>query len=73
MVEAGKPNLVDYFPFLKRIDPQGIRRRMTNYLTKILHLICDLVDERLKERKMGNCASVDVLDALLNISQASPE
>ncbi|WMV14956.1 hypothetical protein MTR67_008341 [Solanum verrucosum] len=25
MVEAGKPNLVDYFPFLHKIDPQGVR------------------------------------------------
>ncbi|RXH79880.1 hypothetical protein DVH24_041027 [Malus domestica] len=24
--EAGKPNLADYFPVLKKIDPQGIRR-----------------------------------------------
>ncbi|WMV14957.1 hypothetical protein MTR67_008342 [Solanum verrucosum] len=34
MVEAGKPNLVDYFPFLQKIDPQGRRRRMTGYFTK---------------------------------------
>lgn len=24
LVEAAKPNLVDYFPFLEKIDPQGI-------------------------------------------------
>ncbi|XP_059282058.1 geraniol 8-hydroxylase-like isoform X2 [Lycium ferocissimum] len=29
----------------------------------------DLIDERLKERKVGNHSNVDVLDALLNISQ----
>ncbi|KAM7507010.1 hypothetical protein LguiA_017463 [Lonicera macranthoides] len=34
MVEAGKPNMVDYFPFLKGIDPQGIRCRMTVYFGK---------------------------------------
>ena len=68
MVEVGKPNLVDYFPFLKKIDPQGIRRRLTEYFTKLLHLISGLIDERIKERKMGNRANVDVLDALLNIS-----
>ncbi|KAJ8549991.1 hypothetical protein K7X08_033698 [Anisodus acutangulus] len=66
MVEGGKPNLVDYFPFLQKMDPQGIRRRMT------LHLMNDLIDERLKERKLGNNANVDVLDALLN-SQDNPE
>ncbi|KAL3344549.1 hypothetical protein AABB24_023805 [Solanum stoloniferum] len=68
MVEVGKPNLVDYFPLLKMIDPQGIRRRLTEYFTKVLHLISGLIDERIKERKMGNRANVDVLDALLNIS-----
>ncbi|WMV14960.1 hypothetical protein MTR67_008345 [Solanum verrucosum] len=68
MVEVGKPNLVDYFPFLKKIDPQGIRRRSTDYFTKILHLMSDLIDERLKEREMGNRENIDVLDALLDIS-----
>ncbi|KAK4710363.1 hypothetical protein R3W88_004876 [Solanum pinnatisectum] len=67
MVEAGKPNLVDYFPFLHKIDPHGIRRRMTDYFTKIDHLMSGLVDDRLKEREMGNRSNIDVLDALLNI------
>lgn len=67
MAEAGKPNLVDYFPFLKKIDPQGRRRRMTSYYTKLLQLMSDLVDERLKERITGKHESVDVLDSLLNI------
>ncbi|CAN4089052.1 unnamed protein product [Withania somnifera] len=73
MVEAGKPNMVDYFPLLQRIDPQGIRRRMTKHFTKVLQLMSGLIDERLKERSMGNHANVDVLDALLSISQDSPE
>jgi hypothetical protein len=25
MKEAGKPNLADYFPVLKKIDPHGVR------------------------------------------------
>jgi len=28
MDEAGRPNFADYFPVLKRIDPQGIRQNM---------------------------------------------
>ncbi|KAK9080774.1 hypothetical protein SSX86_000532 [Deinandra increscens subsp. villosa] len=36
MVEGGKPNLVDCFPVLRMIDPQGIRRRMNRYMGKIL-------------------------------------
>ncbi|OIT28766.1 7-ethoxycoumarin o-deethylase [Nicotiana attenuata] len=68
MVEIGKPNLVDYFPFLEKIDPQRIRRRMTDHFTKVLDLMGGLIDERLKKRKLRNNANVDVLDALLNIS-----
>ncbi|CAK9185438.1 unnamed protein product [Ilex paraguariensis] len=36
MVEVGKPNLVDFFPLLRKIDPQGIRRRLTGYFEKVL-------------------------------------
>ncbi|KAG5586844.1 hypothetical protein H5410_047278, partial [Solanum commersonii] len=54
MVEAGKPNLVDYFPFLEKIDPQGRRRCLTIHFTKVLQLMSGSVDERLNERKLGN-------------------
>nr|GMD55238.1 geraniol 8-hydroxylase-like [Ipomoea batatas] len=75
MLEAGKPNLVDYFPFLEKFDPQGIRRRLTCHFTKVLALFQGLIDERLEERKvmMGNRNNVDVLDSLLNITQETPE
>ncbi|KAH9777549.1 cytochrome p450 family 76 subfamily c polypeptide 5-related [Citrus sinensis] len=36
MAEAGKPNLSDHFPVLKKLDPQGIRRRMTKHFGKML-------------------------------------
>ncbi|PHU25355.1 Geraniol 8-hydroxylase [Capsicum chinense] len=42
--------LVNYFPFLQRIDPQGIRRRRKNHFTMVLQLMSGLIDERLKER-----------------------
>ncbi|KAM3250470.1 hypothetical protein P3S67_022880 [Capsicum chacoense] len=60
--------LVNYFPFLQRIDPQGIRRRRTNHFTMVLQLMSGLIDERLKERKLGKHTNADVLDSLLNIS-----
>ncbi|KAM7510303.1 hypothetical protein LguiB_009178 [Lonicera macranthoides] len=40
MAEAGKPNLVDYFPLLTGIDLQGIRRRMTVYFGEDLFTAC---------------------------------
>ncbi|KAI6702233.1 hypothetical protein NL676_011369 [Syzygium grande] len=50
MVEAGNPNLADYFPALKRIDPQGSRRRMTVYFMKIFELFDSLIEKRLRDR-----------------------
>ncbi|PKI40441.1 hypothetical protein CRG98_039165 [Punica granatum] len=35
MVDAGKPNLADYFPVLKRVDPLGVRQRMTGYFGRM--------------------------------------
>ncbi|KAI7739878.1 hypothetical protein M8C21_031182, partial [Ambrosia artemisiifolia] len=46
MVDAVKPNLVDYFPVLKKIDPQGIKRRMTRHFKKILSILDELIEER---------------------------
>ncbi|KAG5535720.1 hypothetical protein RHGRI_023471 [Rhododendron griersonianum] len=67
--EAGKPNLVDYFPVLAKIDPQGIRKRMTVHFMKILQLFGQLIDERLNLRKLHKTnAEKDVLDILLNLS-----
>ncbi|OIT39428.1 7-ethoxycoumarin o-deethylase [Nicotiana attenuata] len=66
--EAGKPNLADYFPLLRRIDPQGIRRCVGKNFDKLLQQIEVLIDERLEERD-----SIDVLDILLNTSLEDPE
>ncbi|KAI8542231.1 hypothetical protein RHMOL_Rhmol08G0122300 [Rhododendron molle] len=52
-VEIGKPNLVDYFPILTKIDPQGIRRRMKSHLGDTLAMFGRLIDERLKLRRSG--------------------
>ncbi|XP_009763139.1 geraniol 8-hydroxylase isoform X1 [Nicotiana tabacum] len=72
--EAGKPNLADYYPVLKRIDPQGIRRRIGKHLDKLLQQIEGLIEERLEQRKKSpNSGSTDVLDVLLNTSQDDPQ
>ncbi|OMO78013.1 Cytochrome P450 [Corchorus olitorius] len=51
MEEAGKPNLADYFPMLRMIDPQGIRRRISIHFDKLLDLFGKMYDERLESRK----------------------
>uniref|UniRef100_A0A3Q7F021 Uncharacterized protein n=1 Tax=Solanum lycopersicum TaxID=4081 RepID=A0A3Q7F021_SOLLC len=57
MVEVGKPNLIDYFPY-----------GGTSWLRLMhIHLMRGLVDHQLKKREIRNRSNIDVLDALLNI------
>uniref|UniRef100_A0A5B7BCS3 Geraniol 8-hydroxylase-like n=1 Tax=Davidia involucrata TaxID=16924 RepID=A0A5B7BCS3_DAVIN len=70
MEEAGKPNLVDYFPVLRKMDPQGIRHRMAIHFGKLIGLFDHMISQRLESRRLHGClASNDVLDTLLNITE----
>ncbi|XP_061992926.1 geraniol 8-hydroxylase-like [Rosa rugosa] len=74
MEEAGKPNLGDYFPVLRKLDPQGIRRRFANYFLRMLGFIGSIVNKRLESRKVHDyVTSNDMLDTLINISQEKNE
>ncbi|XP_059283178.1 geraniol 8-hydroxylase-like [Lycium ferocissimum] len=74
MKEFGKPNIVDFFPILKRMDPQGIRRRISIHGGMLLKLFEGLIDERMEHRKLQTrTSSNDVLDVLLNVSQEDPK
>ncbi|KAL8261313.1 hypothetical protein R6Q59_025362, partial [Mikania micrantha] len=70
MMDAAKPNLVDFFPVLKKIDPQGIRRRMSSHFDKVLAILEDLIEERLA---MGTSQHDDLLDVCLKINQENPQ
>ncbi|XP_071692509.1 7-ethoxycoumarin O-deethylase-like [Rutidosis leptorrhynchoides] len=70
MVEAAKPNLVDFFPVLRKFDPQGIRKRMALYF----EMIYDIFEVLIKERvEMGRIEGDDMLDTCLKISQEKPD
>ncbi|PHU21148.1 Geraniol 8-hydroxylase [Capsicum chinense] len=73
MVEVGKPNLVDFFPILVKIDPQGVKRRATIYFGKLFKLFDGLINERLEERRRGFSEKCDVLETLLNITEKDRE
>ncbi|XP_021662322.1 geraniol 8-hydroxylase-like [Hevea brasiliensis] len=74
MEEVGKPNLADYFPVLRSIDPQGIRRRMTIYFGKVLDLFDRIIDQRLQLRKKQGYIPVnDVLDILITLNEQNKE
>jgi cytochrome P450 len=67
--EAGRPNIADYFPALGVLDPQGARRRMAIYSTKVFEILDAIINERVELRASprGSKASSDVLDSLLNL------
>jgi len=75
MKEAGKPNLADYFPVLKKIEPQGVRRRITVYFGKLIHLFDRMISQRLIQRKVSGSitSNSDMLDTLLNITKENTE
>jgi cytochrome P450 len=78
MVIAGKPNLVDYFPFLRILDPQGVSRDVTRDIGIIFGLLDRSVEARLQNRKEGRTEdsggkTKDFLDILLEYRSESGE
>ncbi|KAL1331429.1 geraniol 8-hydroxylase-like [Arachis ipaensis] len=68
--EAGKPNVVDYFPIFRKIDPQGAHARMTKYYKKMINFLDGIVEERLRLLKgleMDTKEYKDVLDYVLEV------
>ncbi|KAG4907791.1 hypothetical protein JHK82_056443 [Glycine max] len=65
---VGTPNLADFFQVLKLVDPQGVKRRQSKNVKKVLDMFDDLVSQRLKQREEGKVHN-DMLDAMLNISK----
>ncbi|XP_004496304.2 geraniol 8-hydroxylase-like [Cicer arietinum] len=67
---VGTPNIADHFPVLKIVDPQGIRRHTSNYVSKVFHALDILIDQRMKLRQSQHYVSNnDMLDILLDISK----
>ncbi|MFS8017023.1 putative geraniol 8-hydroxylase [Helianthus anomalus] len=70
MEDSGKTNLVDVFPVLRKIDPQGLRRRMTRHFSKVLGIFDQLIEER---QRTGKLEQGDVLDVCLKMMQDNPK
>ncbi|ESR45055.1 hypothetical protein CICLE_v10003440mg, partial [Citrus x clementina] len=63
--DAAKPNLSHFFPVLKMLDLQGIRRRIKVHFGKLFQLVDRLIDQGLKQRQEhGYTKSKDVPEAL---------
>ncbi|XP_044472860.1 iridoid oxidase-like [Mangifera indica] len=72
---AGAPNLADFFPFLQRLDPQGIKKGMDRDMGRAMHIIAGLVKERtVKDNKMTKEKRInDFLDAVLEYESVGKE
>jgi hypothetical protein len=69
MEGVGKPNVADYFPALRLVDPQGARRRMMIDYGKLIEIFYSIINERVQLRASseGSKASNDVLGYFLNL------
>lgn len=62
---SGHKNVADYFPWLRRFDPQGLKRNMERDLGKAMEIASKFVKERMKDRHAGGEKKKDFLDVLL--------
>ncbi|KAL1564774.1 ferruginol synthase-like [Salvia divinorum] len=65
----GSPNVADFFPFLKRLDPQRIKKRSEFYFGRLLGVLGGIIDERLETRSMER--KNDFLAALFDLMDGS--
>ncbi|KDP27487.1 hypothetical protein JCGZ_20022 [Jatropha curcas] len=65
METSGYANVADYFPWLRWLDPQGLKRRMDKELGKALEIASKFVKERIEEKKVVGDRRKDFLDVLL--------
>ncbi|XVF52082.1 hypothetical protein PTKIN_Ptkin04bG0236400 [Pterospermum kingtungense] len=68
MVEsAGKPNLSDYFPFLKRFDLQGVRKNARVSYDRMHEIFDEMIGKRMEARASDSTTkNGDFLDVLLD-------
>lgn len=70
MEDAGKPNLSDYFPILKRFDLQGVRRHVKVSYLRLHEIFDEMIAKRLKARASDESTrDGDFLDVLLDRCQ----
>nr|XP_027120023.1 inactive cytochrome P450 76AD1-like [Coffea arabica] len=65
------PTLVDYFPILKAIDPQGVRRRAKVHYGKLFDIMDGVIRQRSQERdtSITYLRKSDFLETLLDVNQ----
>ncbi|PIA38272.1 hypothetical protein AQUCO_02800150v1 [Aquilegia coerulea] len=62
----GKPNVADFFPFLRWLDPQGVKKNIERAIVHPLNFATGFVKERILQRQSGHITSrKDFLDVML--------
>ena len=69
MEEAARPNVADFFPILRSLDPQRVHAKMSSYFKRLIEIFDGIIEERVHSRvsKTDSKACNDVLDSCLNI------
>lgn len=65
---AGKPNVADFLPILRWLDPQGIRRTTQFHVERAFEIAGQFIRERMESMREGEVAEdkrKDFLDVLL--------
>lgn len=63
---AGKANVADFFPILRLLDPQGIRRKTQYHVNQAFKIAGGFLKDRLNENKDIFAEKKDFLDVLLD-------
>ncbi|KAL9248547.1 Geraniol 8-hydroxylase-like protein [Drosera capensis] len=71
LADAGAPNFSDFFSIIKPLDLQGVKRRATVTISKMVNIFDSIINQRLSERKCDQLQKNDVLDVLLNLSEVN--
>ncbi|GAU27928.1 hypothetical protein TSUD_160230 [Trifolium subterraneum] len=68
MEESGKPNISDFFPILRLLDPQRVQARLASHMKKVHKIFDGIIEDRICSRNSKADYEVcnDVLDSLLN-------
>ncbi|XP_051146935.1 cytochrome P450 76T24-like [Andrographis paniculata] len=71
---VGKPNMSDYFPILRGLDPQGILRSVEAYFGKCFAVFDEIIDRRVEMKSAGDDRTVwnDMLETLLEFNREDP-
>ncbi|KAK7279754.1 hypothetical protein RJT34_24811 [Clitoria ternatea] len=69
MEDAGRVNLSDYFPVLKRFDLQGVKRHVAVSYARLHEIFDGMIRKRLRDRESSPARNGDFLDVLLDHCQ----